>query len=113
MSELTKMSCEACRGDVPALKPEMIAELANQLDGWAVVEGQRLTKSFAFHDFAQPLAVLNHIAELAEQEGHHPDLHLSWGKLDVELWTHAVHGLTTNDFIIAAKIDALGEGSRT
>lgn len=113
MSELSNLSCEAIQGDVSALDAAAVAKFAGQLTGWRVVEGHHLTKSYTFHDFAQPLAVLNHIAELAEREGHHPDLRLSWGRLEVDLWTHAARGLTKNDFILAAKIDALGEGTRT
>ena len=74
---------------------------------WAVVDERRLTRTFRFDDFAGPMGLANRIAEVAEAEGHHPDLHVHWGRLEVEITTHAIRGLSENDFILAAKIDRL------
>lgn len=108
MAKLEAMSCKACRGDVPALDPTGVSQLVVELDHWTVVANHHLTKTFSFADFAGALAYANRIAVIAEQEGHHPDLHLAWGRLVVEIWTHKVDGLTESDFVLAAKIDALG-----
>ena len=74
--------------------------------GYAVVKGA-LQRELAFRDFAEALAFVNRVGELAEREGHHPDLHVAWGKVVVETWTHKIHGLHTNDFILAAKTDEI------
>ena len=75
--------------------------------GWTLVKEHHLEKSFAFPDFARGLAFVDRVGALAEAEGHHPDLHLAWGKVTVEIWTHKIDGLTESDFILAAKIDLL------
>ena len=77
----------------------------SQLTGWEIVDTHRLRKIFKTKDFLSALAYVNKIGELAENEGHHPDLHLGWGRVGVEIWTHKINDLTENDFIIAAKID--------
>jgi 4a-hydroxytetrahydrobiopterin dehydratase len=77
------------------------------LPGWRVVDGHHLEKRFTFPDFAQGLAFVNRAGAVAEQEGHHPDLHLSFGKVTVTVWTHAIDGLSESDFVLAAKLDAL------
>jgi 4a-hydroxytetrahydrobiopterin dehydratase len=89
------------------LTEEQWRPLLAELHGWGVVDGHHLRKSFEFGDFAAPLELLNRVAQLAETSGHHPDLHLSWGKLTIEIWTHKVDGLTRSDFVLAAKCDAL------
>jgi 4a-hydroxytetrahydrobiopterin dehydratase len=81
--------------------------LLAQLDGWTVEKQYHLSRTFNLPDFAQALALVNKIGALAEEEGHHPDLYLSWGVVRVELWTHKINGLTESDFILAAKIDQL------
>lgn len=106
MSELAKKDCVPCRGGVPPLSGDRIAELLSQLDGWKVEKEHHLTKAYAFADFAEALAFVNRVGAIAEQQGHHPDLHLAWGKVRVEVWTHKIGGLTESDFIFAAKIDA-------
>ena len=106
MSELAKKDCVPCRGGVPPLSGDSIAELLGQLDGWTVEEEHHLTKAYTFPDFAQALAFVNRVGAIAEQQGHHPDLHLAWGKVGVEIWTHKIDGLTESDFIFAAKMDA-------
>jgi len=74
---------------------------------WAIENEHHLQREFRFPDFRQALAFVNRVGEIAEQEGHHPDMLLSWGKVEVTLWTHKIDGLTESDFIMAAKIDRL------
>ncbi len=107
MSKLSAQNCVACRGGVPALKGDAIGPLLSQLEGWKVVDEHHLTKIFSFPDFAQALALVNRVGELAEEQGHHPDITLRWGEVGIDLWTHKVDGLTESDFIMAAKIDEL------
>ena len=102
---LTSKHCVPCEGGIPALTADEIAVLMPQLDGWAVDDNKKLTKSYTFPDFVQALAFVNRAGAVAEDEGHHPDLLLTWGKVGVELTTHAIGGLSENDFILAAKLD--------
>jgi 4a-hydroxytetrahydrobiopterin dehydratase len=104
---LADKHCVPCRGGVPALKVEELERLRAQVSGWQVIEGHHLWKSFAFPDFRTALDFVNRAGEIAEAEGHHPDLFLAWGKVDIKIWTHKVDGLTESDFILAAKIDHL------
>jgi len=104
---LSSRHCEPCRGGVPPMKAEEIAPLMGELEGWEVVAHHHLTKRYAFDDFAGALAFVNLIGQLADEEGHHPDLYLAWGKVGVEIWTHKIDGLTLSDFVMAAKIDRL------
>ncbi len=106
MSELAKKDCVPCRGGVPPLSGDRVAELLGQLDGWTAERAHHLTRTYAFPDFAEALAFVNRIGAVAEQQGHHPDLFLAWGKVRVEVWTHKIDGLTESDFIFAAKVDA-------
>jgi len=92
---------------VPPLAAEQIAELVAEIDGWTVEQAHHLTKTYVFDDFASALAFVNRIGEVAEREGHHPDVALSWGKVRVDLWTHKINGLTMSDFILAAKCDGV------
>src|SRR5260370_1926173 len=96
-----------CRGGVPALQGEELEKLKSQVPGWQVVDGHHLWKAFAFPDFRTALDFVNRTGEIAETEGHHPDLLLSWGKVEVKIWTHNNDCLTENDFILAAKIEQL------
>ena len=109
MSELAKKRCIPCEGGTkPMLKGEA-EELLKQLQDWMLVDdGHLLVKSFQFPDFKTAMQFANDIARIADFEGHHPDLTISWGSVGVELSTHAVGGLSENDFILAAKIDELG-----
>jgi 4a-hydroxytetrahydrobiopterin dehydratase len=107
MSELSAKQCVPCQGGVPALTGDEIKPLLGQLDGWEVVNNHHLVKTRTFPDFAKALAFVNRVGDLAEQQGHHPDIHLAWGKVRVEIWTHKIDGLTESDFILAAKIDDL------
>jgi 4a-hydroxytetrahydrobiopterin dehydratase len=107
-SSLANEKCVPCHGGVPALRGKELHALERELgDGWQVVGEHHLEREFRFPDFAQALAFTNRIGALAEEEGHHPDIHLGWGHVRVEIWTHAINGLTRNDFVLAAKIDAL------
>jgi 4a-hydroxytetrahydrobiopterin dehydratase len=106
--ELRAQRCEACNQDTPRLAPDEIETLRGQVDAdWEVAGGSALHRRFRFRDFASAMAFANQVAELAEQEGHHPDLRVGWGYLEAEITTHAIGGLSRNDFILAAKIDAL------
>ena len=102
---LTSKHCVPCEGGMPSLTAAEIPPLLSQVTGWAVDGDMKLTKTYEFPDFAQALSFVNRAGAVAEDEGHHPDLFLTWGKVGVELTTHAVGGLTENDFILAAKLD--------
>ncbi len=102
---LTEKHCIPCRGGVPPLKGEQLQDLAGQVSGWNVVDEHHLTKSYKFPDFKKALDFVNRAGAIAEEEGHHPDLALAWGRVDVKTWTHKIDGLTESDFILAAKID--------
>jgi 4a-hydroxytetrahydrobiopterin dehydratase len=106
MAGLAERTCIPCRGGVPPLTPEQVAPLLAQLEGWKAVENHYLEKSYDLADFAQALALVNRIGAVAEAQGHHPDLFLTWGRVDVSIWTHKIDGLTESDFILAAKCDA-------
>ena len=107
MSELASKTCVPCRGGVPPLKGAELENLKKQLPDWNVVSEHHLHRRFEFPDFVQALAFVNNVGELAEQQGHHPDILLSWGKVEITTWTHKIDGLTESDFILGAKIDAL------
>lgn len=105
MSELARKACVPCRGGVPPLAGEPLRALAAQLPGWEVVGETRLFRRFAFPDFAAALGFVNRAGAIAEHEGHHPDLCLSWGKVEATIFTHKIQGLTESDFILAAKLE--------
>jgi 4a-hydroxytetrahydrobiopterin dehydratase len=103
---LAAESCVPCRGGVPPLRGAELETLSRGLGaGWSVVREHHLEKEFRFPDFASALAFTNRVGAIAEAEGHHPDLHLAWGKVGVTIWTHAIDGLTRSDFVLAAKIE--------
>jgi len=107
-NELAKKQCIPCKGGVPPLKGEDLAKLRQQLAGnWMVVDEHHLEKEFKFKNFRQALAFTNQVGELAEAQGHHPDIYLAWGKVKLTVWTHKIDGLTESDFIFAAKVEAL------
>ncbi|MGA3293488.1 MAG: 4a-hydroxytetrahydrobiopterin dehydratase [Candidatus Acidiferrales bacterium] len=107
MTELASKNCVPCRGGVPPLAGQELDALAKQVSQWNVVNGHHITRNFKFPDFRQALTFVNKVGEVAEQQGHHPDILLSWGKAEVTTWTHSINGLTESDFILAAKIDKL------
>jgi len=103
---LADNTCVPCRGGVPPLEPQKIQELLSQLDsGWALNAQGHIEKTFTFDNFADALAFTNRVGNVAEIEGHHPDIYLAWGKCKVEIWTHKIQGLTESDFYLAAKAD--------
>lgn len=105
-AHLAEETCVPCRGGVPALKGEELAAVARELGGdWKIIDAHHLEKEFPFADFAAALAFTNRIGAIAEEQGHHPDIHLAWGKVGVTIWTHKIDGLTRSDFVLAAKID--------
>lgn len=108
MSDLLAKKCIPCSIGAPTLTEEEIEELLPSLkEGWELLEDDKLEKNYKFKDFVEALDFVNKIGDLAEQEGHHPDIFLSWGQVIVQLWTHKIDGLHENDFILAAKIDEL------
>jgi 4a-hydroxytetrahydrobiopterin dehydratase len=107
MPELAARKCVPCRGGVPPLRADQIQVLLAQVNGWEVVGQHHIAKHYSFPDFALALAFVNRIGQVAETEGHHPDISLTWGKVGVEIWTHKIDGLTESDFILAAKLDQI------
>ncbi|HWF09300.1 MAG TPA: 4a-hydroxytetrahydrobiopterin dehydratase [Bryobacteraceae bacterium] len=102
---LADKTCVPCRGGVPALKGDDLRALQSQLSGWDVVNEHHLHKRFSFSDFKQALDFVNRAGAIAEEQGHHPDILLTWGKAEFTIWTHKIDGLTESDFVLAAKID--------
>ena len=102
---LAQKHCVPCRGGVPPLKGDVLQELSAQLPDWKIVDEHHITRTFVFPDFKTALAFVNRAGAVAEAEGHHPDLFLTWGRVDVKTYTHKIDGLTESDFVLAAKID--------
>lgn len=112
MSELTKKKCVPCEGGVPKLSEAEAQKLLGQVEGWSLSqEGKRITREFAFKDFVENMAFVNRVAEIAEAEGHHPDFTVHYNRTQFEIWTHAIGGLSENDFILAAKIDEVANAT--
>jgi len=109
MSPLAQEACEACTGSTPVVTGAELEGLRSELHGdWRLDEdGHSIRRGFRFHDFAEAFAFAVRIAFIAEEEGHHPDITVGWGRCTVVLTTHAVKGLTRNDFIVAAKVDRI------
>ena len=108
MSDLSKKQCVPCRGGVPPLKGPELDALFEQLEGgWSVVDEHHLEKEYRFDDFRQALDFTNRVGEMAEEQGHHPDILLAWGRVGVTIWTHKIDGLTESDFVFAARTDVL------
>ncbi len=111
MSQLASRECIPCKGGIPPLKGEALDAALGQLGGgWRVVDEHHLEKEYRFPDFRAALEFTNRVGELAEQVGHHPDVHLSWGKVGLVIFTHKIDGLHESDFVFAAKADVLYDG---
>jgi len=109
MAALAEKECVPCKGGVEPLKGNDLRTLGAELNqGWQIVRGHHLEREFKFKDFREALNFTDKVGELAEEQGHHPDIYLSWGKVKVTIWTHKIDGLTESDFVLAAKIDRLG-----
>ncbi|MDE3167578.1 MAG: 4a-hydroxytetrahydrobiopterin dehydratase [Acidobacteriota bacterium] len=104
---LAEKHCVPCRGGVPPLAAEEAGRLLAQIPGWQVAKGHHLVRNFSFPDFRTALDFVNKAGAIAEDEGHHPDMLLSWGRVEVRIFTHKIDGLTESDFILAAKIGNL------
>lgn len=108
---LSEKQCVPCRGGIPALSREEIEPYLEQVSRWQLAEqANRISRTFNFPDFKTALRFVNHVGELAEEMGHHPEIQFGWGHASVEIWTHKIGGLHENDFILAARIDQLPEG---
>jgi 4a-hydroxytetrahydrobiopterin dehydratase len=106
---LADKECIPCKGGVPALKGAELVALQSEVPGWEVVNEHHLHKLYKFPDFKKALEFVNRAGAIAEEQGHHPDLLLKWGKVEVTVFTHKIDGLTESDFILAAKIDRVFE----
>lgn len=108
MPDLFEMECIPCKGGVPPLKGEDLRRLHAQLDpAWTVADEHHLERGYRFKNFRDALAFTNQVGDLAEAQGHHPDIELGWGRVRLKVWTHKIDGLTESDFIFAAKVDRL------
>lgn len=114
MTSLADKTCVPCRGGIPPLQGKELVDIHHQLPEfahWNVVNEHHIVRAYKFPDFRSALAFVNRVGEIAEEQGHHPDILLGWGKVEITTWTHAVDGLTESDFILAAKIDRLRQVS--
>ncbi|MGA2407924.1 MAG: 4a-hydroxytetrahydrobiopterin dehydratase [Bacteroidales bacterium] len=106
--DLSKKKCKPCEGGIAPLNEKEIAEFRKFISGdWNVIDINKLTKEFFFVSYRQTIDFINRVADIAEEEGHHPVLHIYFGRVVIELWTHSINGLSDNDFILASKIDKL------
>jgi 4a-hydroxytetrahydrobiopterin dehydratase len=105
--DLASQTCVPCRGGVPPMKGKELQRILQLVPQWKAVNEHHITRAFTFPDFKQALDFVNRVGEIAEHQGHHPDILLTWGKAEITLWTHKIDGLTHSDFIMAAKIDQL------
>ena len=105
MTDLASKRCAPCEEGTKALAGNELQEILRQVEGWKLVDGKKIEKEYRFPDFKKALAFVDRLGAIAEEEGHHPDIYLGWGRVKVELSTHSVGGLSENDFILAAKAD--------
>lgn len=106
--DLIKKKCVPCEAGTPPLKPDEVQKYLSELKTpWEVLENIKIKKKFNFGDFKETMDFVNKVAEVAETESHHPDIYIFYSKVTIELWTHAIGGLSENDFIIASKIENL------
>ena len=107
-SDLAQKQCIPCKGGVPPLEGNELKDLLKRLGGdWKVVDEHHLFKRYTFGDFQSALAFTNRLGAVAEEQGHHPEICVTWGRADVKIWTHKIDGLTESDFVLAAKADAV------
>lgn len=107
-SDLAQKSCVPCQGGVPPLKGKELQLIYKQLaEGWKLVGEHHLEREFTFENFRDALAFTNRVGEMAEEQGHHPDIYLAWGKVKITVWTHKIDGLAESDFVFAAKSESL------
>jgi 4a-hydroxytetrahydrobiopterin dehydratase len=108
ISPLAKKHCVPCRRGTPPLAADAQQRLLAELDaGWEIQDRHHLHKDYKFRNFVDALAFVNHVGQVAEEEGHHPDITLGWGRVGLTIWTHAIDGLSESDFVLAAKADAV------
>lgn len=107
MNDLAKRDCVPCRGGVPPLKGDEIKKLLAQVRGWEVVNDHHLSKAYKFTNFREAQVFVDRVGDLAEEQGHHPDICFGWGRAEITIWTHKIDGLTESDFVLAAKIDRM------
>lgn len=107
MTEFASKTCVPCKSDTPPLRGEDVDTLRRQVPEWEVVEEHHLRRRFRFKNFREALGFVNKVGELAEEQGHHPDIGFGWGYAEVTVWTHKIDGLTESDFVFAAKVNAL------
>jgi 4a-hydroxytetrahydrobiopterin dehydratase len=105
-NDLASRTCIPCRGGVPPLTPAETEPLLAKLgDGWTVVDGHHLAREYKFKNFLEALGFTNRVGAIAEEQGHHPNIELTWGRVGLTIWTHVIDGLTESDFVLAAKVD--------
>jgi 4a-hydroxytetrahydrobiopterin dehydratase len=107
MADLASRECVPCRVGAPPLQGDRLTELLAHLTGWEVVGDHHLKKGYTFTDFRAAQAFVNRVGDLAEEQGHHPDICFGWGHCEITIWTHKIDGLTESDFVLAAKIDRI------
>ena len=106
--QLAQKTCEPCRGGIPPMEAPRAREMLEETPGWDLADdATRIRRRFEFESFPQAIEFVQDVADLAEEQGHHPDFEISGSKVDIVLWTHAIDGLHENDFIMAAKINEL------
>ena len=105
MNRLITKECVPCRGGIPPLSHGLIQPFADELSNWQVMNDHHISRTFVFFDFEDSMKFVNHVAVIAEQEEHHPDIYISYNTVRLDIWTHKIDGLTESDFILAAKID--------
>ncbi len=107
MTALAEKHCVPCKGGVPPFTREEAEKYLQQVQGWQLIDGNKIAKEFKFPNYLDGPAFAVKVGELADQEGHHPNIHIFYKKVRIEIWTHKINGLTESDFILAAKIDQL------
>jgi len=107
-NELAQKKCVPCRGGTPPLSADQAKIYLAAVPEWRVsADGKQIARTFTYKDFIQAMKFVNKVAEVAEEQGHHPDIHIHWNKVELVLWTHSIGGLHENDFVMAAKFDKL------